>query len=138
MALKSQPPIYAVLILLSFFLLFPANAEAKKKKGPEFTEDLLGNQPYPHQWIEARGKKGVSLIGQSYRPRPDLFVMELNSFPDGETEIKSVKLRTKDGKVIEGKIRRVPASFMPTARRNFQSAPIGDTSTVPQNIGQAS
>ena len=124
--------------LLSVFLL-PLSLEAREKNPrPEFTNDLTGVQPYPHQWIEAKGKKGVSLMGQAYRPRPDLFVMELNSFPDAQTEIKSVKLKTSDGKVYEGKIRRLPASFMPTARKNYQNPQISDTSAVAEQINQPS
>ncbi len=134
MAHKNPLPVYAVLVPLFIFLFSAQPAEAKKKSGPEFTQDLSGAQPYPHQWIDASGKKGISMMGQAYRPRPDLYVMELNSFPDGQTEIKSVKLTTADGKVIEGKIRRVPAGFMPTARRNFQNTQMGDTSSAPQNI----
>ncbi len=123
------------LILLFSFLFVPLPLEARKKdSGPEYTRDLTGAQPYVHQWIDAKGKKGVSVFGQSYRPRPDLFVMELNSFPEDGTEIKNVRLKTADGKVIEGKIRKLPFNFMPTARRNYQNPQSGETAPVSQQI----
>jgi hypothetical protein len=126
-------------LFLFFLTLLPISLEARKKNPePEFTSDLTGVQPYPHQWIESNGKKGVSLIGQAYRPRRDLFVMELNAFPDGQTEIKSVTLKTPDGKVVEGKIRRLPASFMPTARKNYQNPEMSDTNSAPQKIERPS
>ncbi|HTL46960.1 MAG TPA: hypothetical protein VL688_02730 [Verrucomicrobiae bacterium] len=130
----TKTPIRVLLFLLLFSFFFHPSAEARKKDGPQITQDLTGVQPYPHQWIEAKGKKEVSLIGQAYRPRPDLFVMELNSFPDGETEIKSVKLKTADGKVIEGRIRRLPFNFMPTARQHYANPQMDDAGQAPQQI----
>ena len=84
-------------------------------------------------------------MGQAYRPRPDLFVMELNAFPDGETEIKSVQLKDSNGKVYEGHIRRLPREFMPTARSHFQNPETGENAAVsgpviqgPENMRAAS
>ena len=122
------------LFLFSFLLLsFSSFAHAKNSES-ELTRDFSGVQPYTHQWIEAKGKKEITVVGQTYRPRPDLFVMELNAFPDGQTEIKSVKLKGADGKIYEGAIRKLPFSFMPTARHNYQNPQTSETAPVNQPI----
>ena len=115
---------YLILFLLSLFSLFfsPFSLEAKKNKDQQqLTIDPSGNQPYFHQWLETNTKTKMSVLGQIYRPREDVVVMELFPYPEGEAEIKSVKIRTADGKVVEGKIRRLPFNYMPTARKNYQS-----------------
>ena len=109
-------------IFILFLFLLPFSLEAKKNKDQDqLTIDPSGNQPYFHQWFETNSKKKMSVMGQLYRPREDMVVMELFPYPEGEAEIKSVKIRTADGKVVEGKIRRLPWNFMPIARKNYQN-----------------
>lgn len=110
--------------LLSFYLI-PHTLEAKKKEDKP-TAKLFApapNQPYVHQWFETKTKKGTSVVGQAYRPRKDLVVLEMAPLSEkGEpVEIQSVRLITQGGKVYEGKIRRLPSGFMPTARQNYQN-----------------
>ncbi len=125
------------LVFFSIFFFTPFRPlEARKNKSPEFTVDLTGSQPYVHQWVEAEGKKKVSVMGQAYRPRPDLFVMELNAFPDGQTEIKSVKLKDVNGKIYEGHLRRLPREFMPTARSHFQNPETGENAAPDPSVIQ--
>jgi hypothetical protein len=118
--------IVAFIIIFSFsahFLPTEAFAKVRVNKKGEMTMDLSGVQPYPHQWVETNRKSGVSVFGQVYRARPNLVVFEMTAYPEARTEIKSVKIKTADGKIYEGKIRRLPLNFMPQARKNYQSPP---------------
>ena len=102
--MKKQYFLSLPFFLLLLFLL-PFSLEAKKNKDQEqLTIDPSGNQPYFHQWFETNSKKKMSVLGQIYRPREDVVVMELFPYPEAETEIKSVKIRTADGKVVEGNL----------------------------------
>lgn len=117
--------LFTFLFCLLSFSLFPHTLEAKKKDD-QTTAQLFSptpNQPYVHQWVETKTKKGMSVVGQAYRPRKDLVVLEMAPLSEKEepVEIESVRLVTPSGKVYQGQIRRLPSGFMPTARQNYQN-----------------
>lgn len=131
--------LFLIVASLLLLCLVPAPLEAKKEKKP--TVQLYAPtplQPYPHQWIETKTKKGVSVVGQAYRARKDLVVLEMVPLSDSgkPVEIKSIRIRTASGKVYEGKIRRLPSGFMPIARQNYQHPE--DGAGAPERAGSPS
>lgn len=105
------------------FILPSCPLEAKEDKKPVVKMYAPApNQPYPHQWFETKTKKGKSVVGQAYRPRKDLVVLEMIPLSNSgaPVEIKSVRLVAPNGKVYEGQVRHLPFGFMPIARQNYQ------------------
>ena len=86
----------------------------------EMTVILDSPQPYPHQYYESKKNK-VTVFGQIYRPRPDLAVVEILTDNGEPLDVTAIKIKTKDGQVTEGKVRRLPFDFMATARKNYQT-----------------
>ena len=81
-------------------------------------------QPFPHHGFETKRVSKVSVLGQAYRVSDDLAVLEMFAFPEGETEIQRVTLKTADGKTYPGRIQKMPLNFMPQKRQNYQSQSI--------------
>jgi len=133
--------------LLLFFLLFISTSVEAKKDGKKLEKQLQApqdGQPYVHQWFETKTKDRTGVFGQVYRPRKDLVVLEmipnveeeslfgggrkgservgLGSGETSKPEVTAVRIKTKDGKVYEAQMRKVPMWFMPAARKNFQSS----------------
>ena len=133
--------------ILCFFLgillisIFPPAAQPRAdKKNNIKLQKPNQEQPYPYQEFKTKTKKSIQVVGQAYRPQKKLVVLEMiprlqKSMTEDaynyrfgppvqkrqeNLEIQAVRIKTPDGKVYEGKIRRLPSDFMPTARKNYQ------------------
>ena len=153
---RARVLIFLAAFALTFLTVSVQASFARKSKEKHETQLRLpeGQQPYVHHWFGTKTKQGASVFGQVYRPRKDLVVLEM--VPEAEkqpvfgtgregskrvglpgsapkAEVTAVRIKTKDGKIYESQVRKVPSWFMPTARKNYRS-PLSEIEKPPPDL----